>query len=291
MQPNWSPHGTRIAFWGLRAAGGQRDIFSVAADGSERDQPVHLVTDDVAVDWSPTWSADGASLYFSSRRGGPMNLWRVAIEEASGRPLGEPEPVTTPSNWSGYASFSRDGSRMAFASLNWRSTLQRVQFDPVREALVGSPTPMLRGTRSIRDHAVSPDGRVGGVHGVGRAGGPPRRARGWQRVPPPDRRRVPRSQSRVVARRTDARVLLGPDRQVRDLDDPSGRKRPAAADRQQGADELPDVFPQWQAAVDVDRVERLVADRRHLGGTDHAWWRELAADRCAHGVLADVVVA
>jgi eukaryotic-like serine/threonine-protein kinase len=158
MQPSWSPHRTRIAFWGLRAQGGQRDIFTVAADGSEREQPARAVTNDLAVDWSPAWSPDGAHLYFSSRRGGTMNLWRIGVDEASGRTLGEPEPVTTPSIWSGFFSFSRDGSRMAFASVNWRSTLLRATFDPAGETLTGAPTPMLRGTRSIRDHAVSPDG-------------------------------------------------------------------------------------------------------------------------------------
>ena len=43
-----------------------------------------------------------------------MSLWRVPIDEASGRLLGEPEPVTTPSTWSGHLSFSRDGTRLAF---------------------------------------------------------------------------------------------------------------------------------------------------------------------------------
>ena len=52
------------------------------------------VTDDAALDWSPAWSPDGRSLYFSSARGGTMNLWRVAIDQATGRLLGEPEPMT-----------------------------------------------------------------------------------------------------------------------------------------------------------------------------------------------------
>jgi dipeptidyl aminopeptidase/acylaminoacyl peptidase len=86
-----------------------------------------------------------------------MNLWRVPIEEATGHPRGMPEPVTTPSAWSGYFSFSRDGSRMAFASLNWRSTLLKVGFDPARETLVGLPAPVLKGSRPIRDHELSPD--------------------------------------------------------------------------------------------------------------------------------------
>jgi TolB protein len=116
------------------------------------------VTDDAALDWNPVWSPDGRFLYFSSNRGGTMNLWRIPIDETSGDVLGEPEPLTTPSLWSGGFSFSRDGLQLAFASLDWRSTLYRVAFDPVREALAGVPEPLRRSTRPIRDHELSPDG-------------------------------------------------------------------------------------------------------------------------------------
>jgi dipeptidyl aminopeptidase/acylaminoacyl peptidase len=88
-----------------------------------------------------------------------MNLWRVAIDERTGKALGEPEPVTTPSNWSGMMSFARDGLTMAFASLDWRSTLLRQSFDPAKEVTVGPPSPLLRGSRPIRDHDISPDGQ------------------------------------------------------------------------------------------------------------------------------------
>jgi Tol biopolymer transport system component len=158
MQPNWSPHGTRIAYWGRRA-GGQRDLWTVAADGSEATTGGVSVTNDPAVDWSPTWSPDGAYLYFSSTRGGTINLWRLPIDEASGRTRGEAEPVTTPSSWSGYYSFSRDGTKLAYASLDWRSTLVKRAFDPAGERVVGPAVPMLKGTRVIRDHEVSPDGQ------------------------------------------------------------------------------------------------------------------------------------
>jgi Tol biopolymer transport system component len=158
LQPSWSPGGTRIAFWGLRGQSGQKDIWTVAANGSDAAQDGVSVTDDAAFDWSPTWSPDGHYLYFASARGGTVNLWRVAIEERSGRVLSKPEPVTTPSTWSGYLSFSRDGSRLAFASLDYRSTLLRVPFDPAREAITGPPVPVLKGTRPIRDHELSPDG-------------------------------------------------------------------------------------------------------------------------------------
>jgi dipeptidyl aminopeptidase/acylaminoacyl peptidase len=44
VQPNWSPHGHRIAYWAVH--GGQRDIWTVSADGTH---PV-AVTQDAALD-------------------------------------------------------------------------------------------------------------------------------------------------------------------------------------------------------------------------------------------------
>jgi len=43
------------------------------------------VTSDPVMDWNPVWSPDGGSLFFASERGGSMNLWRVAIDEASAK--------------------------------------------------------------------------------------------------------------------------------------------------------------------------------------------------------------
>ncbi len=159
LQPSWSPHGYRIAYWGLRGASGQRDLWTVAADGSEARSGGLEVTNDTALDWDPVWSPDGRYLYFSSNRGGTMNLWRVRIDERSGRVLGEPEPATTPSPWSGEMSFSRDGTRLAYSSLDWRSTLLRAAFDPRSGTTTGPAVPILKSTQPIRDHQLSPDGQ------------------------------------------------------------------------------------------------------------------------------------
>jgi len=152
-QPNWSPHGYRIAYW--NSPKGQRDLWTVPANGGD---PVQ-VTADVAVDWNPVWSPDGRYLYFSSDRGGSMNLWRVRIDEASGKTSGAPEQFTTPAQSSGFMSFSRDGRRMVYAAHGRDLNLYKVGFDPVREVTTGQPTTVTEGSTPLADPDFSPDGQ------------------------------------------------------------------------------------------------------------------------------------
>jgi Tol biopolymer transport system component len=154
VQPAWSPNGRRIAFWGLEKGGSRRDIWTVPAGGG----PAVAVTADEAVDWSPAWSPDGGHLYFSSDRGGSMNLWRVAIDETSGRVRGEPERVTTPSAFAHHASFARGGRRLAYVSTAVEQELERVGFDPRAGRVTGEPQPLARDLRRLALPHVSPDG-------------------------------------------------------------------------------------------------------------------------------------
>ena len=151
VQPAWSPHGHRIAYWQYK--GGQRDIVTVPARGGA----AVAVTEDAAMDWSPAWSPDGSYLYFSGNRGGSMNLWRVPIDERSGRALGAFEPVTTPSLYGGDLGFSRDGALLVYAAWSTRSTLRKVGFDPRTGRIIGQPMPAAA-PAGIQPSA-SPDGR------------------------------------------------------------------------------------------------------------------------------------
>jgi Tol biopolymer transport system component/serine/threonine protein kinase len=153
-QPSWSPAGDRIVYWSN--TGGQRDLFTVSANGGER----VALTNDSAIDWSPAWSPDGHDVYFSSDRAGAMNLWRISVDQATGKPTGAPEPVTMGAQASsGLASFSKDGKRLAFRSRIGSTNPFEIPFDPVT-LKAGEPR-LLDSRTNIRVPSdVSPDGSL-----------------------------------------------------------------------------------------------------------------------------------
>ena len=159
VQPSWSPHGQRIAFWGIEhdgVLGGQRDIWTIRTDGTG----LTAVTADTATDISPVWSPDGKFLYFSSDRGGPMNLWRVAINEETGQTTGVPQPITTGGSAERYhLSISKDGSRMIYVENVSNSNLHSIGFDPSTGKTNGLSKLITRGARSYQSPDISPDGQ------------------------------------------------------------------------------------------------------------------------------------
>ena len=155
VQPAWSPHGERIAYWGLPPTGAQRDVYTIPAAGG----PAVKVTDDAALDWNPVWSPDGQYLYFSSDRGGSMNLWRMPIDEPSGRVLGPAEAVTTPSRFVGHMSFAANGRQFLYASVESRGGIRKVGFDPVRGSVVGNSSVVAAGSSALVGPRPSPDGQ------------------------------------------------------------------------------------------------------------------------------------
>jgi Tol biopolymer transport system component/tRNA A-37 threonylcarbamoyl transferase component Bud32 len=160
VEPSWSPDGKRIAFWGLDDATSARDLFTVDADGSQTEPgaAVRLLSDP-HVDWSPKWTENGRALLFASSRGGTMNLWRIALDPATGRALGVPEPVTAPSSWVGYLTASADGRRIGFVDRNVRTTIRIAPFDSAAGRLAGPPREAPLGTVEANGNvSLSPDG-------------------------------------------------------------------------------------------------------------------------------------
>ena len=155
VQPAWSPHGARIAYWGLPRSSRQRDIYTIPSAGG----PAVKVTDDASLDWNPVWSPDGQYLYFSSDRGGSVNLWRVPIDEPSGRLLGPTEAFTIPSRLVVHLSFAADGRHFLYSSLEYRGGVGRVAFDPVRGEVMGNPSVVIGGTSISAGPQPSPDGQ------------------------------------------------------------------------------------------------------------------------------------
>jgi len=155
VQPAWSPDGRWVAFWGLPKEGGQRDLWMVRPDGSGLVQ----LTDDPALDWSPSWSADGRRLYFSSDRGGTLGPWWLEIDPENGRPQSEPRPMTVPSRWAAGVVLSGDGRTAVFTSADFRRNIFRCDFDPVTLQILGDPVPVTRGASSYTQLDPSPDGR------------------------------------------------------------------------------------------------------------------------------------
>jgi Tol biopolymer transport system component len=153
VQPNCSPNGHRIAYWGMRQ-GGQRDIWTVAAKGGD---PVE-VTNDANSDWNPLWSRDGKYLYFASDRDGKMNLWRIQIDEQSGETAGKAEPVKLPGDYVQHFSFSTDGRLMAYVQESTRKSLYQIALNPAAENAPGGAVPINQGSRLFSSPDISPDG-------------------------------------------------------------------------------------------------------------------------------------
>ena len=151
IEPSWSPHGHRIVYAGSSPS----DLWSVGVHESPP-KPIRI-TEDAVIDWNPVWAPDGNYVYYSSDRGGSMNLWRVRLDETSGKVLGKPEAVTTPSSYSTHPRFCRDG-RLAYVQRTFTRNLHRVTFDPRSEKVVGQPVPLTRGSMQADGPHFSPDG-------------------------------------------------------------------------------------------------------------------------------------
>jgi serine/threonine-protein kinase len=162
--PNWSPNGHRIAYFSQSLSEGWQHwgIWTVDPQGGE---PVP-VSDGSALDWNPVWAGDGRHLYFSSNRGGSMNLWRIGIDEGTGHVQGPPEPVTTPATELAHISVSADGQRLVYSNILETQNLQRMAMDPRSGTPLGEPEWVTSGTRRWSSPDPTPDGSTLAMYSI-----------------------------------------------------------------------------------------------------------------------------
>jgi eukaryotic-like serine/threonine-protein kinase len=161
-QPRWSPGGQRIAFF-RRTAANRRDIWTIASDGSDP----RAVTDDDAADWNPVWSGDGKYLYFASDRQAVASLWRVRMDEATGRTLSPPEPVTGPTAEVLQMDLAHDGRRIVYMTRVQDANVKAISFDPVKLSVTGDAVAITQGTYPLGSPSLSPDSQWVALHSLG----------------------------------------------------------------------------------------------------------------------------
>ncbi len=188
VQPAWSPDGKEIAYssggalWICDANGARaraltrsdpplahyRPAFSRGgrwlAFVQRRDGPyselgvvdrasgaVRSLTSDRALALSPVWSPDDRFIYFTSSRGGMLNVWKVAVAS------GELQQITVGRGDDMEIDLSADGSRLVFSSYRANPNLAELSL----EAAGTSPLKWLTAdaARGESGPRYSPDGR------------------------------------------------------------------------------------------------------------------------------------
>jgi TolB protein len=152
VQARWSPDGGRLAFRRVEKTTSDIAVIEVAGRHMTR-----LTADDV-MDTDPEWSPDGRRLYFSSYRGGGINVWRAAVD-ASGRAVGPPEQLTTGAGKDVQPAIAPDGRSLVFGVRGINADLWRLPVSPATGRPAGRPESVLVTTRVESRGAWSPDGR------------------------------------------------------------------------------------------------------------------------------------
>jgi Tol biopolymer transport system component len=129
-QPARSPDRTRIAFSSNRGDGdGNFDIFVMDADGSG----IRRLTTERGTDGEPAWTPDGASIVFTSARGGAPQLYVIPVDGGAARVL------TTAPGGNQSPAVSADGRTVAFVSLrDGGPRVYRIGLDGTGESRVGT---------------------------------------------------------------------------------------------------------------------------------------------------------
>jgi Tol biopolymer transport system component len=151
LEPNWSPDGKNIVFQNV-----ERTKFSIkVVDVATR--AVTTLTDGRFQDLNPVWSHSGKYIYFSSYRGGGLNIWRMEVS-GNGGLIGAPQQVTVGSGQDLQLAMSPSGGQLAFAILRQNADLWRLPVSSQTGLATGNPEQVVASTREDSRGAWSPEG-------------------------------------------------------------------------------------------------------------------------------------
>ena len=118
-QPAFDGAGRSLAFI-RRRLGPRSELAVIDLDtGTVRD-----LTKDDAFALSPAWSPDDRFIYFSSSRGGTLNVWRLTLATS------ELAQITAGQGDDGEIDVSKDGTRILFSSYRANTNLAEISLDP-----------------------------------------------------------------------------------------------------------------------------------------------------------------
>ena len=157
----WKPDGTGVSIWGR--AGGGWTFLTVPID---RGAPV-VSSRDAALNRQIAggqltlgrfvWAPSRRYLFFEGLSEQVRNLWRVAVEPATGTWLSA-ERLTTGAGPDGDVTVSPDGMRLMFTARSARTRLWAYPFDALASRILGSAEPVTSGGGSEQDAESPADG-------------------------------------------------------------------------------------------------------------------------------------
>jgi serine/threonine-protein kinase len=146
-EPRVSPDGRMVAL--ALSVGGPYGELGVADISTGK---LHVLTNDNALALSPAWSADSRFMYFSSSRGGTLNIWKIGADGSGLR------QITAGEGDDAELDVSSDGKRLVFATLRMNIGLSQLDL----QAKPGESSTKLLTTDPARNEfgpAYSPDGK------------------------------------------------------------------------------------------------------------------------------------
>lgn len=151
IYPSWSPAGSRLTFQHIEKTKFNIGVVDLATRRSM------TITDDAYQNINPVWSPSGRAIYFSSYRGGGMNVWRLPIHD-DGAADGAAQQLTNGAGQDVQIAISPDGKRLAYATLRQNADIWRL---PLRDdgTAAGAPQSIIATTREDSRGAWSPDGK------------------------------------------------------------------------------------------------------------------------------------